>query len=92
LVLNGIEAWRIGLANRVVPPGELMSTASAMGREAAQRHPVALRLAKALADAAVDLDHDHALRYDYLCWTTQMEATGGYAGAIRFTNGGRSSG
>jgi enoyl-CoA hydratase/carnithine racemase len=87
LVLDGHEAWRIGFANRVVPSEELMSTVTAMAVETAKRHPIALRVAMALADAAPDLDHDRSLRYDYLCWTTQMETTGGYDGAKGFTKG-----
>jgi enoyl-CoA hydratase len=87
LVLDGHEAFRMGVVNRVVAPDELLPAARAMGVEAAKRHPVALRVAKALADAAVDLDHDKALRYDYLCWTTQMMATGGFDGAQQFTAG-----
>jgi len=84
LVVDGNEAFRIGLANRVVAPDELLPTAQGMGRAAAKRHPIALRIAKALADAAVDLDHDKALRYDYLCWTTQMLTTGGFDSAKQF--------
>ncbi len=91
LVVDGNEAFRIGLVNRVVAPDDLLPTALAMGREAATRHPIALRIAKALADAAVDLDHDKALRYDYLCWTTQMLTTGGFdeRAAVRGAGSGR---
>jgi enoyl-CoA hydratase len=84
LVLNGAEAHRIGFANRVVPSASLIDEVTTMGAEIAKRHPIALRMAKALADAASDLDHDRALRYDHLGWTAQMMTTGGYAGAQRF--------
>ena len=85
-VLDGAEAFRMGFASAVVPSGELLDRAVAMGREIARRDPIALRLAKALADAAPDLSRDEALRYDYLCWTAQMMTTGGYAGAKAFSD------
>jgi enoyl-CoA hydratase len=85
LVLDGAEAHRIGFANRVVPSAALLDEARAMAAETAKRHPIALRMAKALADAAHDLDHERALRYDHLAWTTLMLTTGGYQGAQRFT-------
>jgi enoyl-CoA hydratase/carnithine racemase len=86
LVVDGTEAHRIGFANRVVPSSALLDEVKAMAAETATRHPIALRMAMALADAAHDLDHDHALRYDHLAWTAQMMTTGGYQGARRFTD------
>jgi enoyl-CoA hydratase/carnithine racemase len=85
LVLDGTEAHRIGFANRVVPGASLLAEVAAVGAEIAKRHPIALRMAKALANAAPDLDRDRALRYDHLGWTAQMMTTGGYVGAQRFT-------
>lgn len=84
LVLDGTEAARIGLANAVVPPDELIDRAWAVGREIATRDPIALRMAKVIADRAPDISRDESLRYDYLCWTAQMMTTGGYAGARAF--------
>lgn len=85
LVLDGAEAYRIGFANVVVPSADLVATARRMATEIARRHPIGLRMAKALADAAPDMTRDEALRYDYLCWTAQMMTTGGYAGAKAFS-------
>ena len=84
LVLDGAEAHRIGFANVVVPASDLLDTARRLAREIATRHPVALRVAKALADIAPYQSRDESLRYDYLCWTAQMLTTGGYAGAQSF--------
>jgi enoyl-CoA hydratase/carnithine racemase len=85
LVLNGQDALARGLVNRVAPPLELVDLALQMAQEIAKRHPVALRVGKAVANASVDLTREQSLRYDYLCWTTQMMTTGGYEGAKAFT-------
>jgi enoyl-CoA hydratase/carnithine racemase len=88
LVLNGREALQRGLVNRVAAPEELVSLAFQMAQEIAKRHPIALRVGKALANASPDLTHEQALRYDYLCWTSQMMTTGGYEGAKAFAGKG----
>jgi enoyl-CoA hydratase/carnithine racemase len=85
LVLDGAEAVRRGFASRVVAPDQLVQTAIDMGKQMAKQHPIALRIAKALADASPDLTREQSLRYDYLCWTAQMMTTGGYDGAKKFT-------
>ncbi len=43
--VNGAEAERIGLVNKVVPPDQLMSTAEEMAKKIASRSPVAVRAA-----------------------------------------------
>ena len=85
-VLDGAEAFRMGFATAVVPSAELVDRALDMAHEIARRHPIALRMTKALADAAPDMTREQALRYDYLCWTAQMMTTGGYAGAQAFAD------
>ncbi|HEU4918773.1 MAG TPA: enoyl-CoA hydratase-related protein, partial [Candidatus Limnocylindrales bacterium] len=50
------EAERIGLINEVVPAGEAVARARAIGEEIAQRGPLAVREVKALVDAALDRD------------------------------------
>jgi enoyl-CoA hydratase len=44
--LNGEEAHRVGLVNRVVPREKLLQTAEEMARTIASYHPVAVRTAK----------------------------------------------
>jgi enoyl-CoA hydratase/carnithine racemase len=90
--VDGAEAVRIGLANVLAPEGRLGETVHELGAEIARRHPIALRLAKTLADAAHDMARDQALRYDYLCWTAQMLTTGAYAGAQSFAESRRGDG
>ena len=57
-ILTAQEAERIGLVNEVVPAGEVVARAKAIGDEIAQRGPLAVREVKALVDGA--LDHDLA--------------------------------
>jgi enoyl-CoA hydratase len=53
-VLDADEAARIGLVNEVVPAGEAVSRATAIGEEIAARGPIAVREAKRLLDGALD--------------------------------------
>jgi enoyl-CoA hydratase/carnithine racemase len=60
-VLTAEEAERIGLVNQVVPAGEALSAARALGEEIAARGPLAVREAKRLIDLASELDLDSGL-------------------------------
>ena len=60
-IITATEAERIGLVNQVVPPGEARSAADAVAAEIAERGPLAVREAKRLIDAAMDLDLDAGL-------------------------------
>jgi enoyl-CoA hydratase len=55
-VLTAAEAARIGLVNEVVPSGEAVTRARAIGEEVAARGPIAVREAKRLLDLAGDAD------------------------------------
>ncbi len=55
------EAERIGLVNEVVPAGEARLRADAVAEEIAARGPLAVREAKRLIDAALDVDLDAGL-------------------------------
>jgi enoyl-CoA hydratase len=60
-IINSDEAQRIGLVNQVVPAGEARTAAEAVAEEIAARGPLAVREAKRLIDAALDLDLDAGL-------------------------------
>lgn len=60
-VIAADEAARIGLVNEVVPAGEARSRAEAVAVEIAARGPLAVREAKRLIDAAMDLALDAGL-------------------------------
>jgi enoyl-CoA hydratase/carnithine racemase len=53
-VIDAREALRIGLVHEVVPAGEAVARAHAIGREIAERGPLAVRAVKALIDGALD--------------------------------------
>jgi enoyl-CoA hydratase/carnithine racemase len=60
-IIAAEEAERIGLVNEVVPVGEARLRADAVAEEIAARGPLAVREAKRLIDAAVDVDLDAGL-------------------------------
>jgi enoyl-CoA hydratase/carnithine racemase len=55
-IVSAAEAARIGLVNEVVPDGEAVARARAIGEEIAERGPLAVRAVKALVDGALDRD------------------------------------
>jgi enoyl-CoA hydratase/carnithine racemase len=55
-VLTATEAERIGLVHEVVPAGEAVARATAIGEEIAARGPLAVREAKHLIDLAMDVE------------------------------------
>jgi enoyl-CoA hydratase len=60
-VLTAAEAERIGLVNEVVPAGQALARATAIGEEIATCGPIAVREAKRLIDLATDTDIDAGL-------------------------------
>lgn len=60
-IITAEEAEHIGLVNQVVPAGEAREAADALAEEIAARGPLAVREAKRLIDAALDLDLDAGL-------------------------------
>ena len=66
-VIDGNEAWRIGLANKVVPAGELMERTKEWGSKMVKINPSGLRLAKVSINASLDMSTRQALRYSYIC-------------------------
>lgn len=61
--VDGEEAMRLGLANRVCADEECVDVALALARELAAHNPVTLRQSKRALHAAVDLDLYQALEY-----------------------------
>ncbi len=55
-VLSAEEAERIGLVHEVVPAGQAVARATAIGEEIAMRGPVAVREAKRLVDLALETE------------------------------------
>lgn len=62
------EALAIGLANRVVGPGELLAEARAMAEAVAKNGPVAVRVAKRAIDRGTEMDLASALVFESTCY------------------------
>jgi enoyl-CoA hydratase/carnithine racemase len=60
-VIEAGEAARIGLVHEVVPAGEAVARATAIGEQIAARGPLAVREAKRLIDTAMEADLDAGL-------------------------------
>ncbi len=60
-LLDAAEAERIGLVSRVVPAGEAIAAATAIGEEIAARGPIAVREAKRLVALSTDVDLETGL-------------------------------
>lgn len=72
--LTAPEAYRIGLVNKVVPDGDLLSEATAWAQRLAQGPTRALAAAKAMLNHALDVDRDAAFRTEALL-VEQVAAT-----------------
>jgi enoyl-CoA hydratase/carnithine racemase len=79
-MIDAQEAYRMGLVNKVVPPGELMKAVMDMAREVASKGPVALRYAKEAVNKGMDLTLTQGLRLEadlyFLLHTTQDRTEG----------------
>ncbi len=74
------EALRLGLLNRVVPPGDVLKVATDMARDMAAMGPLALRYAKEAIHKGMDLTLDQGLRLEadlyFLLHTTRDRTEG----------------
>jgi enoyl-CoA hydratase len=61
-IIDAHEAERIGLVSRVVPSGQAEAAAFEIGKEIAQRGPLAVREVKELIDQSADLDLEAGIR------------------------------
>lgn len=79
-MIDAQEAYRMGLVNRVVPPGELMKAVMDMAREVASKGPIALRYAKEAVNNGMDLTLNQGLRLEadlyFLLHTTRDRTEG----------------
>lgn len=79
-VINGTEAERIGLVNKVVPPEELMNVALEMGNTIASKGHIAVRYAKASINKGIDTDIETGMVIEKdlfgLCFATEDQKEG----------------
>jgi len=79
-MIDALEAWRIGLVNRVVPAAELMGTARELAGKIAGKGRVALSLAKEAVDRGLEMDLERANACEAdlfgLCFATEDQKEG----------------
>jgi enoyl-CoA hydratase len=79
-MIEAQEAYRIGLVNKIVPPGELITVAMDMAKEMASKGPIALRYAKEAIYKGMDVTLEQGLRLEadlYLLLHTTRDRTEG---------------
>jgi enoyl-CoA hydratase/carnithine racemase len=62
--IDALEAYRIGLVSKVVPPSELMKVVMDLAQEMASRAPIASRYAKEAINKGMDLTLEQGLRLE----------------------------
>ncbi len=62
--IDGTEAFRIGLANKVTEPDQLMQEAKAMALKIASRSPLALKYAKEAINRGIETDIDTGIAFE----------------------------
>ena len=65
--IDGQEAYRIGLVNKVVPPGSLMTEAKKWAMELGERPPLSLKMLKYLVNLGMQMDLLGAIDYEGKC-------------------------
>ncbi len=66
--VDGSEAYRLGLLDRLVERGDVVAAATALARDVARRSPTAVRAAKAAMRAGADLPLAAGLAVEDVAW------------------------
>lgn len=82
--VNAQEAYRIGLANKVVPKDKLMDEAKAMAKKLASKPRVALGLIKRCVDSGVDMDIESGLTMEINSFVIAFTSEDGREGISAF--------
>jgi len=79
-IVDALEAYRLGLVNRVVPQEQLLPTCREMAEKIASRGPVAVRLCKDAVNSGMEMDLARACQYEAdqfaLCFTSDEQKEG----------------
>ena len=79
-MIDAAEALRIGLANKLTSPEELLPTARNLAKKILKKSPAAVRLTKAAVNAGADLPMKEAVAYEAevfgLCFSTADQKEG----------------
>lgn len=82
--VNGDEAYRIGLVNKVVPKESLLDEAKAWAKKLAGKPRVAMGLIKNAVDNGMNMDLPSALTYENECFTITYVSEDGREGMAAF--------
>jgi enoyl-CoA hydratase/carnithine racemase len=85
--VSGEEALRMGLANRLTPPGEALSTAIALAHEIASRPQAALRSDRLSSYEQWSLPLDEALANEYRHGIATLQTGELFGGLERYASG-----
>lgn len=66
-LVNGNEAYRIGLVNHVYPKEKLLLVASELGKRIARNPANALKISKRAIDLGMQMDEHEAFHYSEFC-------------------------
>lgn len=79
-IIDAAEAYRIGLANKVVAPDQLLASAKELAKKIMSRAPVAVQMCKAAVNEGLDMDQDSGIAYEAevfgLCFATADQKEG----------------
>ena len=79
-MIKADEALRIGLANQVAEPEELMDTAVALAKRVIKNGPLAVKYAKAAINRGAEVDLDTAISLENelfaMCFATEDQKEG----------------
>ena len=79
-MIDAAEAFRLGLANRVVPQDQLLPACREMAEKIASRGPVAVRLCKDAVNSGMEMDLVRACQYEAdhfaLCFSSDEQKEG----------------
>jgi len=82
--VNGDEAYRIGLVNKVVPKEKLMEEAMAVAKRLAEKPKVAVSLIKTSINAGADMALPAAISFENECFTVAYVSEDGREGMAAF--------
>jgi len=85
--VDGVEAERMGLVNRVVAPGQALTAAVALAHELAELPQICMRNDRRSAIEQWDLTEDEAMRNEAVLGRATIESGETQAGAARFSSG-----
>ncbi len=90
-MIKGEEAYRIGLADKLVGPDELISTAKEVAATILTKAPVALKMAKKAIDIGYDLTLEAGIAYEAEAFATAFASDDRIEGMSAFINKGKAN-